>query len=127
MGTFLTLVSGLAWTIVYVAAIRVGFRDRTYAMPVAALGLNIAWESTYAARALVTGVSVQGVINLVWGLAEAEITQAVDRELAAGRRPALSPEQAQKAIKKPTHDSSHRASQGIQDLSRKSRPGPAQP
>jgi GntR family transcriptional regulator len=64
--------------------------------------------------------------GLVWGLAEAEITEEVGRALTAARRPGLSPEEAQKAIKKPTHDSSsHRASQGIQDLSRKSRPGSA--
>jgi hypothetical protein len=42
----LTLISGLAWTIVYIESIRVGFRDKAYAMPIAALALNFAWEST---------------------------------------------------------------------------------
>jgi hypothetical protein len=70
MRTFLILVSGIAWTIVYVEASRVGFRDRTYAMPVVALGLNIAWEWTYAARSLGDGEPIQGVINLVWGMAD---------------------------------------------------------
>jgi len=70
MGTFLILVSGIAWTIVYVEASRVGFRDRTYAMPIAALGLNIAWEWTYAVRSLSAGTSIQGVIDLVWGLGD---------------------------------------------------------
>ena len=51
MALFLTALSGVAWTLVYLEAIRVGFRDRTYAMPVAALALNIAWESIYAAHA----------------------------------------------------------------------------
>lgn len=67
---FLTLVSGVAWTVVYVEAIRVGLRDRTYAMPVAALALNFAWESTYAVNEFRTGVSAQGVVNVVWAVAD---------------------------------------------------------
>ncbi|MGW7332322.1 transmembrane-type terpene cyclase [Streptomyces sp. NPDC054840] len=66
----LTLVSGIAWTVVYVEAIRVGLRDRTYAMPVAALALNFAWESTYAVRDFSVGVSAQGVVNVVWAVAD---------------------------------------------------------
>jgi hypothetical protein len=66
----LTLVSGIAWTIVYIEAARIGFRDRTYAMPVAALALNLAWEWTYAARSMIVGSSLLGVIELVWGLAD---------------------------------------------------------
>lgn len=73
MDTVLALFSGIAWTIVYVDAIRLGFRDRTYAMPVVALALNIAWECTYAVQALSTGVSVQGVINVVWAVADVVI------------------------------------------------------
>jgi hypothetical protein len=68
MVPFLVVLSGLAWTVVYVESIRVGLRDRTYAMPLAALALNIAWESTYAVHDLAGTVSVQGVINLVWAL-----------------------------------------------------------
>jgi hypothetical protein len=67
---FLTLVSGLAWTVVYVEAIRIGFRDKSYAIPAAALGLNFAWEAVYAARSMATGLSVQGVFNIAWGLAD---------------------------------------------------------
>ncbi|WP_211882209.1 transmembrane-type terpene cyclase [Pseudarthrobacter albicanus] len=67
---FLTIVSGLAWTVVYVEAIRVGFRDKSYAIPAAALGLNFAWEAIHASRSVVTGLSVQGVFNIVWGLAD---------------------------------------------------------
>jgi hypothetical protein len=70
MTLFLTLLSGLAWSMVYLDCIRVGLRDRTYAMPLAALGLNIAWESTYAAHDLVSTLSAQGVINLVWALTD---------------------------------------------------------
>lgn len=70
MELILTLVSGLAWTLVYVEAIRVGFRDRTYAMPVAALALNLAWETTYAVGDLRSGLSPQGVVNVVWAAAD---------------------------------------------------------
>lgn len=70
MDLFLTLISGVAWTVVYVEAIRVGLRDRTYAMPVAALALNFAWESTYAVREFTVGVSAQGIVNVVWALAD---------------------------------------------------------
>ncbi|MGA5508214.1 hypothetical protein [Streptomyces umbrinus] len=70
MEPFLTVVSGLAWTIVYIAAIRVGFRHKTYAIPMAALALNLAWETTYAVRDLTAAVSPQGVINAVWALAD---------------------------------------------------------
>jgi hypothetical protein len=68
MVPFLVVLSGLAWSVVYVESIRVGLRDRTYAMPLAALALNIAWESTYAVHDLAGSVSVQGAINLVWAM-----------------------------------------------------------
>ncbi|MFJ4775406.1 hypothetical protein [Streptomyces sp. NPDC088762] len=73
MHPFLTALSGLAWTVVYVEAIRIGFRQKTYAMPMAALGLNFAWESIYAVDSLAAGVSLQGVINLIWALADVAI------------------------------------------------------
>ena len=40
----LTVVSGVCWTIVYIEGIRVGFKDKSYAIPFYALALNIAWE-----------------------------------------------------------------------------------
>ena len=67
---FLTIVSGLAWSLVYIEAIRIGFRDRSYAIPAAALALNFAWEVIYASRSAVTGLSAQGVFNIVWALAD---------------------------------------------------------
>lgn len=73
MVLFLTILSGVAWTVVYVEAIRIGFRDRSYAIPAAALALNFAWEVIYAARGLGTGVDVQAVINLIWALADVVI------------------------------------------------------
>ena len=73
MEPILTLLSGLAWTIVYADSIRIGFRDKTYAMPIAALALNIAWESTYAVHDLMTAVSIQAIVNLTWALADIAI------------------------------------------------------
>ena len=67
---FLTVVSGLAWTMVYAEAIRLGFRDRTYAIPAAALALNFAWEVVHASHSVATGITAQGVFNIVWGLAD---------------------------------------------------------
>ena len=73
MNLVLTLLSGLAWTIVYIEAIRIGFRDKTYAIPIAALGLNIAWEWTYAVQGLANDPQVQSWINLAWALADVVI------------------------------------------------------
>jgi hypothetical protein len=70
MAPLLTLISGLAWTIVYAESIRIGFRDKTYAMPIAALALNVAWESTYAVHDLITSVNIQAVVNLTWAFAD---------------------------------------------------------
>jgi hypothetical protein len=67
---FLTVVSGIGWTVVYIDAIRVGFRDRSYAIPAAALALNFAWEVIYASRSIATGISVQGIFNIAWALAD---------------------------------------------------------
>ncbi|HKU29541.1 MAG TPA: hypothetical protein VJQ60_03570 [Arthrobacter sp.] len=80
---FLTILSGVAWTVVYIDAIRVGFRDKSYAIPAAALALNIAWESIYAFHSLTTTPSVQGFINLAWGLADVAIVYTF---FAFGRR-----------------------------------------
>lgn len=41
---FLVLVGGGCWTLVYLDGIRLGLRDRSYAMPFWALALNFAWE-----------------------------------------------------------------------------------
>jgi hypothetical protein len=66
----LTLVSGVAWTVVYAEAIRLGLRDRTYAVPVAALALNFAWEVLYGIRGVAEGLSPQALVNVVWALAD---------------------------------------------------------
>jgi hypothetical protein len=73
MALFLTVLSGLAWTIVYAEGIRLGFRDRTYAIPLAALGLNFAWEWVYGIHGLLGPITAQAVINLIWALADVVI------------------------------------------------------
>lgn len=66
----MTLLSGVAWTVVYVVAIRIGFQQKTYAIPAAALALNMAWESIYATRGLTADLSVQTFVNLVWAVVD---------------------------------------------------------
>jgi hypothetical protein len=67
---FLTAISGIAWTIVYVASIRIGFEQKTYAMPIAALGLNISWEWIYAIHDLAHAAGPQAYVNLAWAVAD---------------------------------------------------------
>lgn len=63
----LTVVSGVCWTIVYIDGIRIGFRDRSYAIPFYALALNFAWELLYTYFGFRTnGVTVQNVFNALW-------------------------------------------------------------
>ena len=72
MVLFLTVLSGVAWTVVYVDAIRVGLRARTYAMPVAALALNIAWEAIYSVHGVLSGLSIEG--RYVYGLTDLKLS-----------------------------------------------------
>jgi hypothetical protein len=63
----LTVISGVCWTIVYIDGIRIGFRDKSYAIPFYALALNFAWELLYTYFGFRTnGVTVQNVFNTVW-------------------------------------------------------------
>jgi len=63
----LTIVSGVCWTVVYIDGIRIGFRDRSYAIPFYALALNFAWELLYTILGFRhQGVTVQNVFNAVW-------------------------------------------------------------
>lgn len=67
--TSLLLLSGLAWTIVYIDCIRIGFKHKTYAIPFWALALNISWEILhtildYRSR----GIETQIIINGVWAI-----------------------------------------------------------
>ncbi|MCM3901126.1 MAG: hypothetical protein ND866_05425 [Pyrinomonadaceae bacterium] len=62
----LTVVSGICWTVVYIEGIRIGCKDRSYAIPFYALALNISWELLHTVFGLQAGVSVQSIINAVW-------------------------------------------------------------
>ena len=61
------ILSGLAWTITYVALVYRGFKDKSYGMPLAALALNITWEITYSLIYPSHDMGTTGVvINTVW-------------------------------------------------------------
>ena len=66
MEMFLTIVSGVCWCIVYEECIRLGFKQKTYAMPFWALALNITWEGIYSISDLRVSVDFQGIVNLIW-------------------------------------------------------------
>ncbi|WP_195251535.1 transmembrane-type terpene cyclase [Romboutsia sp. 1001713B170207_170306_H8] len=74
METFLTVLSGIGWIIVYEECIRLGFKEKTYAMPLFALGLNLAWEAIYsfsdiflAAHGPLEGLNlIQAYFNASW-------------------------------------------------------------
>lgn len=61
------LISGIAWTITYIALFYRGFKDKSYGMPFVALMLNFTWELTYSliypphAYGLMTKI-----INSIW-------------------------------------------------------------
>ena len=63
----LIVISGVCWTIVYLDGIRVGFRDKSYAIPFYALALNFAWELLYTYHGFrINGVDAQNVFNAAW-------------------------------------------------------------
>ena len=69
----LTLVSGICWTFVYIDGIRLGLKDKSYAIPFYALALNISWELLQTFHGFRSTLSVQTVINAVWFLFDAGI------------------------------------------------------
>ncbi len=63
----LIALSGICWTVVYIDAIRIGFKHKTYAIPFWALALNISWElfhviSFYQGY----GLKIQVSFNAIW-------------------------------------------------------------
>lgn len=75
METLLTLLSGIGWIIVYEECIRLGFKYKTYSMPLWALGLNFAWETIYSFSDIFlnahgplddTMTLVQVIANVIW-------------------------------------------------------------
>lgn len=69
----LTVVSGLCWTIVYIEGIRLGLKDRSYAIPFVALALNLAWELLHTISGFQLGDRLQGTINTIWFLLDLAI------------------------------------------------------
>jgi hypothetical protein len=62
----LTIVSGLCWTIVYIEGLRLGLKDRSYAIPFFALALNIAWEFIHTISGIRESAGLQTFINAIW-------------------------------------------------------------
>jgi hypothetical protein len=68
MVTFLLLLSGFCWTIVYIKMIISGFKEKTYGMPFIALTLNFSWEVIYSYFNLIDHnyTSIQTWITFIW-------------------------------------------------------------
>ena len=67
IGTILTLISGISWSLVYIELIRRGFKDKTYGMPLFALTLNLSWEFLFSLFFRNNDVvTLQTIINLIW-------------------------------------------------------------
>lgn len=67
-------VAGICWTIVYIECIRLGIKQKTYAMPFWVLALNIAWETVHSIWGYrENGIINQVVINTVWFLLDIAI------------------------------------------------------
>jgi hypothetical protein len=81
MEAFLILVTALAWTAVYVEAVRIGFRQKTHAIPALAIGLNFASESMYAVYDAITGVYMEAAVNAVWAAADVLIIVTLLRSI----------------------------------------------
>lgn len=68
----LTLISGISWSVVYLAIIYRGFKDHTYGMPLFALAFNFAWEFIFSFL-VKQDFSAQWVVNVIWFLLDAVI------------------------------------------------------
>ena len=68
--TLLIGISGVCWSVVYIDSIRIGFRQKTYCMPLFALGLNIAWEAIYSFTDIFLRqeIGAQAIANTCWFL-----------------------------------------------------------
>lgn len=74
MVLFLVAVSGIAWTVVYLKSIQLGLKEKTYCIPLWALGLNMAWEIIYAFNGICSGdFGAQTIANISWMVCDALI------------------------------------------------------
>jgi hypothetical protein len=70
----LMFVSAIAWTLVYVNCIRIGFQQKTYCIPLWALSLNFTWEVWHGIYDLhELGPQLQVIINVIWALFDSVI------------------------------------------------------
>lgn len=68
------LLSGIAWTITYVALVYRGFKDKSYGMPLVPLAMNFAWEVTFSIiYPPHSGGMIATVINTVWMICDVGI------------------------------------------------------
>ena len=65
--TFLLILSGICWSIVYVDCIRIGIKDKCCAIPFWALVLNFSWELLQTVLGFKElGVQTQVIVNSCW-------------------------------------------------------------
>ncbi len=58
---------GIGWIIAYIDALRIGFRDKTYAIPFITLAMNFTWEILYTIQGFhVFGYHVSTFVNFFW-------------------------------------------------------------
>lgn len=60
----LLLTCGLFWTLTYILMIKIGFTDKTYAMPIIALGANLSWEFIFSF--IYPQIKPQVWVNKIW-------------------------------------------------------------
>jgi hypothetical protein len=78
MRNAMILGSGLCWTLAYLLIIRQSFVDRTYGMPLVALGANLSWEFIFSVLRP-PAMEIQHLVNIVWLCFDLVILVAVVR------------------------------------------------
>jgi hypothetical protein len=73
LATLAPVISGLAWTVTYAGVVTRTYKDKTPGMPLAALCLNFAWETTYSIIYPPQSSLVETLINVVWMILDALI------------------------------------------------------
>lgn len=63
--------AGLGWLLAYIDLVRLGFKQKTYGMPVTALALNLVWELLYAYMywahdGMFYGGYMMAIVNTCW-------------------------------------------------------------
>lgn len=74
LGLIIAGLSSVFWTITYVLIIRCGAKDRTYGMPLVALGANLSWEMIFLVVTLANNAyDVRLALLLPWALLDIAI------------------------------------------------------